>query len=450
MSVGTAHPCTTQRYIHEARVMEMPRVLTRLVDAAHSFIVQGIALAVSPFTIPNLYVAKLDGTLFKIELDRLCSVIDVKKSVEASSGIKTREQRLLLGTREVQDHEKLEVIIVEKCTTLTLIRRPVIQAEWLEIVRERPLDLQGAPDEARGDAEVVLAAGCVNPQALNFAAADLWRDKAFILEAVQYNWLVWLHHVPPELSSDREVVLAVLAQHARALKHLPRELCRDPEIILAALHRIPELASIQPLQMLLTEHASFVFLHAATELRHNCEFMMAAMDKDWHTNRFAAPDLWSNHVFVLAAVRHSGDLLEKASDALRADPEIVRAAVEQDNRALRHASSELISNREFMPEISRGTGRLPDGMAAGGESDKGDVLKACQQILASCRDRELEPQRRRAPPPQPVDAAAVAAHVPSVNGMCGLYAVLVIHACFWLWFFFFAGGQPKDTVQQNG
>jgi len=298
----------------------------------------------------KLRVTKMCGTLIcEGGLGRARYVRDVKDSIERAVAVLRREQRLLLGTRELTDDESLGTLATDEITEFTLVRRPPEQAEWLEMVSTHPLQLQEAPEIIRADQEIVLAAAKVDARALDHAAASLWKNRGFLVLAVEHNWLVWLRPgIPEELRNDRDVTIAILARHARALKHVSKPLLSDRDVVLAAICQVPHSDYVNgALETLMAEHAKFVFELASPRFRGDRDFMIAAAQKDWHTCEYAATELWHDREFVLSAVKRSGLLLEKASDALKADREVVMVAVAQTGNALLHAAPELLNDREL-------------------------------------------------------------------------------------------------------
>jgi len=282
-------------------------------------------------------------------LGRARYVRDVKDSIERTVAVLRREQRLLLGTRELSDEESLDTLAIDRMVEITLVRRPPEQAEWLERVNTQPLQLEEAPEIIRADQEIVLAAAKADARALDHAAPSLWENRGFLLLAVEYNWLVWLRPgIPEELQNDREVTIAILARHARALKHVSKPLLCDREVVLAAICQLPQSDYVNgALDTLMSDHCKFVFELASPHFRGDRGFMIAAAQKDWHTCEYARTELWHDREFVLTAVRRSGLLLEKASDALKADREVVMAAVAQNGNALKHAAPELMKDCEL-------------------------------------------------------------------------------------------------------
>eukprot|EP00928_Gymnodinium_smaydae_P003012 TRINITY_DN11093_c0_g1_i2.p1 TRINITY_DN11093_c0_g1~~TRINITY_DN11093_c0_g1_i2.p1 ORF type:complete len:235 (-),score=54.81 TRINITY_DN11093_c0_g1_i2:44-748(-) len=233
-----------------------------------------------------------------------------------------------------------------------MLRRPPLQAEWLETVVSNPMALEEAPMQVRRDKEVILLAAKSTYRALEFATPELWEDIGFVKAAVAMNWRVWLQYVHPALRDRRDVVITVLKTHGRALRHVPKELCKDPEVILAAMHtRPPELAlgrfSVSgTLEALMKEHVEFVFRHATLSLRHDRDFLIKMMHKDWLCADYAAPELWADKTFAVEAVRLNCDLLKRVAAPLRCDTALIRAAMAQADTSMEQVARELYGASE--------------------------------------------------------------------------------------------------------
>jgi len=75
--------------------------------------------------------------------------------------------------------------------------------------------LKGAKASLQGDRDFVLRCAKEDPQAFRFAAEDLRRNKAVVLQAVKANGMI-LQYVPKEFKADVDVVAAAVAQNDQA------------------------------------------------------------------------------------------------------------------------------------------------------------------------------------------------------------------------------------------
>eukprot|EP00928_Gymnodinium_smaydae_P015962 TRINITY_DN15944_c0_g1_i1.p1 TRINITY_DN15944_c0_g1~~TRINITY_DN15944_c0_g1_i1.p1 ORF type:complete len:345 (-),score=68.68 TRINITY_DN15944_c0_g1_i1:130-1164(-) len=297
----------------------------------------------------QLKVSKLDGSVIKLLGRREWRISEVKAAIADAGGFIQREQRLVCGTSEVKDDQILEKLLTQNSSEVnfTMLRRSPLQAEWLEKVAKDPISIKDAPVQILEDKEVVLAAGTVDCRALEFASWELWEDVTFVQPAIELNWRVWLQHVPPCLKDRRDVVLTVLKAHGRALQHVSKDLCRDPDVIQAAMHTRPSKLDLrrykgsEVLETLMKQHVEFVFRFATPDLRHNRDFMLKVMQKDWLCADYAAPELWADRTFAIEAVKMNCDLLKRVAEPLRGDPELIRAVMAESNTSMEQVAREL-------------------------------------------------------------------------------------------------------------
>eukprot|EP00966_Prymnesium_polylepis_P245567 5680992-Prymnesium_polylepis.1 len=87
--------------------------------------------------------------------------------------------------------------------------------------------LEYAPEELKGDGEIVLAAVQNDGAALQFASKELKADRGIVLAAVQKHWYA-LQFAPEELKADRKIVLAAVQNKGDALQFASKELKADP------------------------------------------------------------------------------------------------------------------------------------------------------------------------------------------------------------------------------
>jgi len=296
----------------------------------------------------------LQGRCFTVEGCHDWSVADAKAAVEQSHGLLQREQRLLAGLRELADSEPIQPHVKDGRVELTLLRRAPLQAEWLERVAAKPADLNLAPDEIKENYEIVITAAALDPMVLAHASPDLWKDRKFVLEALKLDWHVWTQYVQGELKYDKQILIELLTQHARATRWLPESYRSDRDVVLAAIPNCSrELELLGPyrrgLHDLVAHQVRSAFEYGAKELRHDANFMVAAMRREPSVvPSFAAEELWDDASFVLEAVRQNGQLLEKASERLRSDRAVVSAAVQQDIQALVLVKGELRLDQEML------------------------------------------------------------------------------------------------------
>mmetsp|Transcript_92712 Transcript_92712/g.288601 ORF Transcript_92712/g.288601 Transcript_92712/m.288601 type:complete len:277 (+) Transcript_92712:35-865(+) len=188
-----------------------------------------------PFNI--IQVARLDGTALELKVGQSWdwTVLNLKVRLKKEWGIPPREQRIVAGAAELHD----DALVNDLCsgssgtTSLTLLRRSPEQALWLSRAGREPLQLRGAPQDIRADAEVVLRAVQADWRALEFAAPELKAERGVVMAAVEQDGLA-LQQAPAELRADREVVLAAVQQNGLALQFADDRLRGDEEVVRAA------------------------------------------------------------------------------------------------------------------------------------------------------------------------------------------------------------------------
>lgn len=140
--------------------------------------------------------------------------------IEEKTGIPAIAQNLIHGAIELHRDRDLAEHAGVAALNLTLVQRTPEQVEWLRnLSTDTAWFRYWAPEGARSDRQVVLAAMGKDPLALTFASGELQRDRELVLLAVtSYNQDVW--RVPAELWAERELVAAAAANRAAAAEEL--------------------------------------------------------------------------------------------------------------------------------------------------------------------------------------------------------------------------------------
>eukprot|EP01047_Picozoa_sp_COSAG01_P036451 COSAG01_NODE_2847_length_6983_cov_7.853574_8_plen_624_part_00 len=173
------------------------------------------------------------------------------------------------------------------------------------------------------DKEVVLAAVAQSGRALEVAAEELRGDKEFVLAAVAQDGTA-MAFASKELRCDRDVVLAAVAQDGTALGSASAELRADKEVVLIAV----------------AQHGCVVGC-AAQELQGDRDVVLAAVAQDGTALGSASAELRADKEVVLAAVAQCGRAIRYAAEELRGDREVVRVALAQDYWARLYVAKEL-------------------------------------------------------------------------------------------------------------
>jgi hypothetical protein len=209
-----------------------------------------------------------------------------------------------------------------------------------------------------------------------------WKDKAFVLDAVQFDGLL-LRQANPKLRNDFDIVLAAVKQNGLALQYASEELRKNREIVKAAVLQNPLALAYSELKedegfvlelvkencfafvevgsgpkgnpkivLPVVERQGFLVQYANPWVRHNPKVMLAAVKQHGLALQYGSPWIKNQRVIVLEAVKQNGLALQYASRKLRNDPEIVRAAMRSAANAyssvLRYAGDEITNDPLFM------------------------------------------------------------------------------------------------------
>lgn len=168
------------------------------------------------------------------------------------------------------------------------------------------ISLKNAHDSWKQDEDIVMLA--IKEDMLLYADASLIQDKSFVLKAVSVCGTS-LKNLP-SFHSDKDVVLAAIAQNTDALVYAKASLTECSEYALAAI----------------------------------------AVVKEQYVSRLFGKALKKNKEVVMAAVKRYGPALQYAHSSLRKNREVVLAAIRQDEHALQYAHKSLLSIEDFCLE----------------------------------------------------------------------------------------------------
>lgn len=251
------------------------------------------------------------------------TVRDAKLAVEGATGTSLHQQRLLIGTVEPGDCERLgdyndHISGVGGVASLDvlLIRRPPEQSEWLAKVDDDWHCLRKAPKHVQADSQIILRAVQIRGRALRYADSELRADPA--------------------------VVRAAVLQDGEAIQYAAAEIRADCDMALLAVSRTPS-----------------ALLRVAEALQNDREFLLAALQADTSGSAFKylPAAIRADREMVLAAVRQNWRSLEHVPQGFLSDSEVVNAAVLQSLEALRYVSA-TVGLQQGMPpsmlELCRG------------------------------------------------------------------------------------------------
>ena len=94
--------------------------------------------------------------------------------------------------------------------------------------------LQHAPEELKGDREIVMTAVSQDGWALQFATEELRGDREIVMAAVSQRGRA-LQFATEELKADREIVMTAVSKGGSALEYATKDLKEDEEMLQHAL-----------------------------------------------------------------------------------------------------------------------------------------------------------------------------------------------------------------------
>ena len=170
--------------------------------------------------------------------------------------------------------------------------------------------LRYAPEELRGDREVVIKAVSQNGRALQHATEELRGDGEVVMKAVSQDGVA-LFYAAEELRGDREVVMKAVSQYGGALRYATEELRGDRE-------------GCDESSVPIWDGSG---LRLQKSWEGDREVVMKAVSQYASTLQYATEELKGDREVVMKAVSRNGMALEHATEALRGDQELMEAAL---------------------------------------------------------------------------------------------------------------------------
>mmetsp|Transcript_60640 Transcript_60640/g.121426 ORF Transcript_60640/g.121426 Transcript_60640/m.121426 type:complete len:438 (+) Transcript_60640:104-1417(+) len=346
-----------------------------------------------------------------LQVDRSQRVQELKRAIHAAAGVPVWKQKLLANTELLRDVDLLDAALPEgDAADLTLVLQEnkwaneVAAGNWRclrgapEIIRNDPevvleaiahsqgQALRFAREEARANADVLLAAMRHDVSLSSFARRDLTADTTFMIAAAELMLeasraqrerspiLKWPWHQSAELCASRVFISCVLsATHGDALKHASPELRGDREIARLAV-----------------DSAASAFCHVSEQLRADRDFVMQALQRreqlpvTFALLQHTSPALRADREIVSAAVRRFPPDLEYASDELKGDRAVVELALQggPGNRhpgVVRHAAEALQRDRSFALPLVRQNPSIFANLCPAAWADREVALEAVRR-----------------------------------------------------------------------
>ena len=240
----------------------------------------------------------------------------------------------------------------EQCREITSMLSSLDRQDALRAVQASWKALEFTSDESRDDPEVLLAALQQDPQSIRFASDRMRADLEVALQAVALSGMT-LKFLSADLRDAHEIVLAAVRQDPRSLQFASDGMKADREVALQAVRIFglylefvsPELRDDSMIVRAAVEQDLRASEFASRE--RLCDLLWFDFDEASDiTNRLRA-----DRSCLLRCVQLCGMSLEVATDDLKDDHEIVLAAVEQDPQSIRFASDRMRADRAMILRV---------------------------------------------------------------------------------------------------
>jgi hypothetical protein len=213
----------------------------------------------------------------------------------------------------------------------------------IKLVQEDGMELEFLSEEFQDDDDIVFAAVRENGCAALYASRRLWRDKEFVLLALEtyesdvYDEFSILSMVSKELHNDRDIIIAAAqGLHHNVLEYASENICNDREVVLISVN-----------------YFGTSLKYASVSLRADKEVVLAAVQKNPWSLKYASENLRADKEVVLAAVQTDGYILGGLSKEMRSDEEIVLASVFQNAVFLDFATKKLRNDEYFLSRLNK-------------------------------------------------------------------------------------------------
>ncbi|CAE7361592.1 unnamed protein product [Symbiodinium pilosum] len=314
-----------------------------------------------------------------------------------ASGISPREQRIFHGTRELFRSLDLESRGHEDSIDLTLVRRTPTQMRWFKEIEEgQGKRLAEAPPEVQSDKEIMLLAIRQNWRHIKYASADI-RDEKDVIETALQQGAPVPRVVSSQHLSRKDIALCAVQQDGSSLRHFSEDVQEDRGLVLQAVKQYPAALEFIPSHFLsdhdvilaAVQRDGSMLEYAEDGLRQQRSIVLAAVSQEGMALEFVNPDLQADPDIVLAAIASDGSALQFASSDLRNDEVIVRKAVLKDGLALEFASSRLQADKAIVLDAVSQDARSFQYAHADLRSDR-DVSRAALSRAARGYGRESD------------------------------------------------------------
>ena len=206
--------------------------------------------------------------------------------------------------------------------------------------------LQHANPQFRDDKDIIsIAAKNSFGSAFRYASPALRRDPVFVLGMLrqfweqrdqhgnslaiflQYGWE--LRYVDSKLWRDRQFVLAAVQQHGASLRFATLDLQKDKEIVLAAIKKYEK-----------------ALLYASPKLWRDKQFVLTIVQQDLGSLKHVSPELKIDQGIPWGNTDNSADISESQNSDPWASKEFVSAVIRRNAWTLEYGTLELSKNED--------------------------------------------------------------------------------------------------------
>lgn len=218
----------------------------------------------------------LGGSLCSVAAQASWSAGRLKKALGQALGLRASGLRLLAGTRLLDDDDIIGTASFD--TGVTLVKRPPLQAEFLELMLAQGMELEKlaqafreAPAEVRADRDVALALVRLRGRFLADLPATLQGDPKVVLTAVR-NDPSSLPSASDALRGDRAFVLAAALKMPRLLAYAEAYQA-DRDFVMAVMEGEDRVELLLSNPRAATDRARAVLSYAAPSLQRDLELL---------------------------------------------------------------------------------------------------------------------------------------------------------------------------------
>ncbi len=214
---------------------------------------------------------------------------------------------------------------------------------------------------------------------------DLLPDnKAFALALVKINGL-HLRTLSKRLRNDRDVVLAAVLNHPKAIEYAGDDACYDEEVMRAVAgpnYKLPVSDKEKVLEAVIKDPIVIIDF---SEFWDDREIMLRAVEGDGRLFAWCSDELKDDDEVFLAAVEKNPRALGLASERIQNSEEIVLEALRRTHKSastwiLRFAATGVLSNKTAMIEAIRIDPKAFRHLSKNLQEDQ-EVLLACNSAI---------------------------------------------------------------------